>query len=131
LTIVAQRLARRLCTDCNEPYHPARAEYDELVEAYGREQFREDGMPSFSSELTLMRAKGCEKCDGSGYRGRIAVHEQLVNSPPIRQAIKENAGVEKILSIATAQGMSTLRMDGIQKIFLGLTDFKQISRVIT
>jgi len=131
LTIVAQRLARRLCTDCNEPYHPARVEYDELVEAYGREQFRQDKMPPFSAELTLMRAKGCEKCEGTGYRGRIAVHEQLVNSPPIRQAIKDNAGVEKILSIAMAQGMSTLRMDGIQKIFLGLTDFKQISRVIT
>ena len=131
LTIVAQRLARRLCTDCNEPYHPARVEYDELVEAYGREQFSQDEMPPFSAELTLMRAKGCEKCEGTGYRGRIAVHEQLVNSPPIRQAIKDNAGVEKILSIAMAQGMSTLRMDGIQKIFLGLTDFKQISRVIT
>jgi type II secretory ATPase GspE/PulE/Tfp pilus assembly ATPase PilB-like protein len=131
LTIVAQRLARRLCTHCNEPYHPARAEYDELVDAYGREQFRQDEMPPFSAELTLMRAKGCEKCEGTGYSGRIAVHEQLVNSPPIRQAIKENAGVEKILSIAMTQGMSTLRMDGIQKIFLGLTDFKQISRVIT
>ena len=129
LAIVAQRLTRQLCPECKEPYHPKRAEYDDLVETYGPEQFRRDDMPAFSKELTLMRAKGCEVCDGQGYSGRLAIHELMVNSPKIKQAIKQSSGVDKILEIAIEQGMSTLRMDGIQKIFLGLTDLKQINRV--
>jgi len=130
LTIVAQRLARRLCVHCKEPYHPDQSEYDELVKAYGAEQFTQDKLPAFSSELTLMRAKGCQKCEGQGYSGRIALHEQLVNSPEIRLAIKRNAGIEKIQEVAIAEGMATLRMDGIQKVFLGLTDMVQLNRVV-
>ncbi|NJC87163.1 MAG: type II secretion system protein E [Desulfuromonas sp.] len=129
LAIVAQRLTRRLCPECKEPYHPKRAEYDELVEAYGPEQFKRDEMPAFSKGLTLMRAKGCETCEGQGYSGRIAIHELLANSPQVKQAIKHSAGVDKIQEIGIEQGMSTLRMDGIQKIFLGLTDLIQINRV--
>ena len=130
LTIVAQRLTRRLCAHCKEPYHPAQAEYDNLVEAYGRQRFEQDGMPPYSKELTLMRAKGCERCEGQGYSGRIAIHEQLVNSPQIKEAIKRNAGVETIQKTALAEGMTTLRMDGIHKIILGLTDLVQINRVV-
>lgn len=129
LAIVAQRLTRRLCPQCKEPYHPARSEYDNLVEAYGPEEFSREGMPGFSKGLTLMRAKGCEACDGQGYSGRIALHEMMVNSAEIRQAIKHNVGVDRIREIAVEQGMTTLRMDGIQKVFLGLTDFIQINRV--
>jgi type II secretory ATPase GspE/PulE/Tfp pilus assembly ATPase PilB-like protein len=60
----------------------------------------------------------------------MAIHEQLVNSAQIKEAIKHNAGVEKIREVAIAEGMSTLRMDGIQKIFQGLTDFAQVNRVV-
>jgi type II secretory ATPase GspE/PulE/Tfp pilus assembly ATPase PilB-like protein len=130
LTIVAQRLTRRLCAHCKEPCHPEQAEYDNLVEAYGRQRFQQDGLPPFSEGLTLMRARGCERCEGQGYSGRIAIHEQLVNSPQIKEAIKHNAGVEMIQETAQAQGMSTLRMDGIQKIFQGLTDLAQVNRVV-
>ncbi len=129
LAIVAQRLARRLCTQCKEPYHPKRAEYDELVEAYGPEQFARDGLPAFSRGLTLMRAKGCEACDGQGYSGRLAIHELMVNSTEIRQAIKHAAEIDRLREIAVAQGMTTLRRDGLQKVFLGLTDLNQINRV--
>jgi type II secretory ATPase GspE/PulE/Tfp pilus assembly ATPase PilB-like protein len=129
LAIVAQRLTRRLCPQCKEPYHPKRAEYDELVEGYGSEQFQRDQMPVFSKGLTLMRAKGCAACDGQGYSGRLAIHELLVNSPQIKDAIKHSASVDKIQKIAIEQGMATLRMDGIQKIFLGFTDLAQINRV--
>ncbi len=129
LGILAQRLARRLCNECKEPYHPKRAEYNDLVEAYGTEQFKEDGLPTFSKDLTLMKASGCEECDGQGYSGRIAVHELMVNSVEIKRAIKQNAGVEQITNLAREQGMRNLRMDGIQKIFLGLTDFPQINKV--
>jgi len=129
LAIIAQRLTRRLCPQCKEPYHPQRSEYDELVEAYGPEQFKRDEMPAFSKGLTLMRAKGCESCDGQGYSGRIAIHELLVNSLQIKEAIKHSTKVDALKQIAIEQGMSTLRMDGIQKIFLGLTDLTQINRV--
>ncbi|MHB8707433.1 MAG: GspE/PulE family protein [Desulfuromonadales bacterium] len=129
LAIVAQRLTRRLCPQCKEPYHPKQTEYDELVEAYGPDYFKRDEMPAFSRGLTLMRAKGCEACDGQGYSGRIAIHELLVTSPQIKKAIKYSAGVDKIQDLAIEQGMATLRMDGIQKIFLGFTDLIQINRV--
>jgi len=130
LTIVAQRLTRRLCAHCREAYHPARSEYDDLVEAYGRARFEQDGMPAYTAELTLMRAKGCARCEWQGYSGRIAIHEQLVNSPQIKEGIKRNAGVEKIQAVALAEGMTTLRMDGIQKILQGLTDLNQVNRVV-
>jgi type II secretory ATPase GspE/PulE/Tfp pilus assembly ATPase PilB-like protein len=129
LGILAQRLARRLCSECKEPYHPKRTEYNELVEAYGAEQFKADGLPIFSKDLTLMRATGCEKCEEQGYSNRIAVHELLINSPEIKRAIKTSAGVEEITSLAMEQGMRNLRMDGIQKIFLGLTDLNQVNKV--
>ena len=87
-------------------------------------------MPSYSRELTLMRAKGCERCEGQGYSGRIAIHEQLTNSPQIKEAIKRNAGVETIQNIALAGGLSTLRMDGIHKICQGLTDLVQVNRIV-
>jgi len=130
LAIVAQRLTRRLCTHCREAYHPARNEYDDLVAAYGHRQFEQDGLPPYAESLTLMRAKGCTQCDWQGYSGRIAIHEQLVNSPQIKEAIKRNAGVETIQKTALAEGMTTLRMDGIHKIILGLTDLVQINRVV-
>jgi len=129
LGILAQRLARRLCKACKEPYHPKRAEYDDLVEAYGAEQFKEDDLPIFSKDLTLMKAVGCEECEGQGYSGRIAVHELLVNSAEIKRAIKQNAGAEEITTLAMQQGMRNLRMDGIQKIFFGMTDLLQINKV--
>jgi len=129
LGILAQRLARRLCKECKQPYHPKRAEYDNLVDSYGAEQFKEDDLPKFSKDLTLMKATGCEACDGQGYSGRIAVHELLTNSPEIKLAIKQSSGVEKITEVAMQEGMRSLRMDGIQKIFLGLLDLHQVNRV--
>ncbi len=131
LGILAQRLARRLCKECKEPYHPKRAEYNDLVESYGADQFKEDNLPKFSKDLTLMKAIGCEACDGQGYSGRIAVHELLANSVKIKQAIKQSVGVDKIAEIAIGEGMRNLRMDGIQKIFLGLLDLNQVNRVST
>ncbi len=129
LGILAQRLARRLCNACKEPYKPKRADYNDLVEAYGAEQFKEDDLPKFSKDLTWMKPVGCDACEGQGYSGRIAVHELLVNSAEIKRAIKTSAGAEEITSIAMQQGMRNLRMDGIQKIFFGLTDLLQVNKV--
>jgi type II secretory ATPase GspE/PulE/Tfp pilus assembly ATPase PilB-like protein len=130
LAIVAQRLTRRLCTRCKQAYHPTRDEYDQLVETYGQGLAIRDRLPAFSGELTLMRAQGCKHCEGQGYSGRIAIHEQLVNSPQLKLGIKNNVGVDKLQQIAVDEGMTTLRMDGIQKIFQGLTDLAQVNRVV-
>jgi len=129
LGILAQRLARRLCKKCKEPYHPKREEYNNLVEAYGAEQFKEDDLPNFSKDLTLMKPVGCDACVGQGYSGRIAVHELLVNSAEIKRAIKKNSSAEEITQLAMKNGMRNLRMDGIQKIFFGMTDLLQVNRV--
>ncbi len=129
LGIIAQRLARRLCNECKEAYHPNREEYNDLVAAYGTEQFKEDALPKFSKDLTLMKAVGCDACDNSGYSGRIAVHELMTNSIEIKRAIKQNLGVEEITTLAMQQGMRNLRMDGLQKVFLGLTDLLQVNKV--
>ena len=129
LGILAQRLTRTLCMRCRKAYHPEREEYDELVAAYGAERFFLNKLPAYSDQLKLMRANGCEACDHTGYRGRISIHELLVNSPAIKLAIKRQGRVDEIARIAIEEGMTTLRMDGIEKIFAGLTTMEQINRV--
>jgi type II secretory ATPase GspE/PulE/Tfp pilus assembly ATPase PilB-like protein len=69
---------------------------------------------------------GCEKCDKSGYKGRLGVHELLVNSPAIKKKIHAKANVPEILQTAIGEGMRTLKQDGIDKIFQGLTDWEQV-----
>ncbi len=130
LGIVAQRLVLRLCSHCRTAYTPSRPEYDELVTAYGPELFEQDGLPAYSEELQLMKATGCAECQGLGYSGRLAVQELLMNSAGIRKAIKQNLSVDDLRGLAIEGGMRTLRMDGIQKIFAGLTDFSQLNRVV-
>ena len=127
--ILAQRLARRLCTHCRLSYHPSRDEYKELANQYGSEWFKEDGLPPYSESLCLMKKAGCETCGGTGYKGRIAIHELLVGTHAIKEAIKKSASVETIRELALREGMRTLKMDGIQKVFQGITDLDQIMKV--
>jgi type II secretory ATPase GspE/PulE/Tfp pilus assembly ATPase PilB-like protein len=129
LGIIAQRLARRLCDACKEPYHPSRGEYEDLANHYGPALLAGHGLPPFSDSLTLMRKKGCAKCNGTGYKGRIALHEILTGTAGIKEAIKANAKVEILREIALQEGMRTLKMDGIDKIFQGITDLSQIMKV--
>ncbi|KIH78241.1 type II secretion system protein E [Geoalkalibacter ferrihydriticus DSM 17813] len=129
LGILAQRLARRLCVQCRAPYTPNRAEYDNLVHAYGEEWFAARGMPAYSEDLTLMRAVGCRDCHQTGYSGRIAIHELLTTSEAIRAGIKKGVMAEELRDQAIRDGMTTLRMDGIHKVFQGITDLNQVLRV--
>jgi len=129
LGILAQRLARRLCDQCRVSYHPAREEYDLIVKQYGPEWFKEHGLPPYSDSLRLMKKSGCEKCGGTGYKGRISIHELLVGTPVIKNAIKTNASVESLRDLAMREGMCTLKMDGIQKVLQGITDLDQIMKV--
>jgi type II secretory ATPase GspE/PulE/Tfp pilus assembly ATPase PilB-like protein len=129
LAVLAQRLARRLCEKCKKTYSPSKKEYDEIVELYGAQLFSEDNINKFTDKCKLAKRVGCIKCDDIGYHGRIAIIELLLNSEEIKLGIKEQLSVEELRKIAIRDGMRTLRMDGVHKIFEGYTDPKEIIRV--
>ncbi|MDQ5985625.1 MAG: hypothetical protein CSYNP_01339 [Syntrophus sp. SKADARSKE-3] len=131
LGILAQRLARRLCDNCKKSYHPSHEEFDRIVHLYDPIWYAKHEMPSYYEELLLTKAEGCQNCNYTGYKGRVAVHELLIASNQIKKAIKETANVEELKSIAIMEGMKTLLMDGLQKVFSGLTDIDQIIKVCT
>lgn len=128
LGILAQRLVRTLCKNCKEKYHPTKEEYEELVEAYGREDFARLNIP-YDDNFTLHRPKGCEACDKTGYKGRMGIHELLVGSDEIKRLIQKHSPVEIMRDQAVKEGMTTLLQDGIEKSLKGFTDFKQVRRV--
>ncbi|MDD5168818.1 MAG: ATPase, T2SS/T4P/T4SS family [Syntrophales bacterium] len=129
LGIVAQRLTRRLCNQCKQPYHPDEEEYNNLRHYYDPIWAKKHGLPDLSPETTLWKPKGCSLCNGKGYYGRIALHEIIVASPSVKKAIRQGAAVEDINEISLGDGMRTLRMDGITKVLEGITDHEQVSRV--
>jgi type II secretory ATPase GspE/PulE/Tfp pilus assembly ATPase PilB-like protein/GAF domain-containing protein len=128
LCILAQRLVRTLCKKCKEAYHPSADEFEELVNSYGRDQFEKLNI-SYKPELTLYRPKGCDQCDKTGYRGRMGIHELLINTDEIKRLIQKHDTVEAIRDTTTAQGMTTLLQDGILKSLKGFTDLNQVRRV--
>jgi len=127
LGVLAQRLVRTLCKECKEPYHPDRAEYDYLVRSYAG-NFEALGFP-YSEELTLYKAKGCDKCANTGYKGRTALMELLTGSDEMKALIQNRATMENLRVQAVKDGMTTLMQDGIRKVFLGITDFQQVRKV--
>jgi type II secretory ATPase GspE/PulE/Tfp pilus assembly ATPase PilB-like protein len=129
LGILAQRLTRRLCEKCKEPYHPDKEEYDELVKIYDEKCFLDHQVNVYSGSLTLMKKVGCLACNNSGYKGRIAVHELLVNTESIKKLIRQRTGLNEIRQMGIKEGMRTLLMDGIQKVFQGITDRDELLRV--
>ena len=130
LGILAQRLVRTLCDKCKEPYTPSKQEYDHLLHNYG--VFFMDHIHAFYSDsLKLYRAKGCDACHNSGYRGRAGIYELLVGSHGIKKLIIDRATVEKIRQEAINEGMTILLQEGIHLIFDGQTDFNQVMSVCT
>jgi len=128
LGILAQRLARTVCKNCKEPYHPTKEQYDELVDAYGPEHFAKLNIP-YGDDFKLYRGKGCGDCDNTGYRGRIAIHELLVATDNIKRMIQKHETVDIVRDTAITDGMTTLLQDGILKVLEGHTDFEQVRRV--
>lgn len=129
LGVLAQRLVRTLCEKCKEPYTPTQEEFQQIVESYGAEQFKQQNI-TYSNNLKLYRPRGCDACDRTGYRGRIGIHELLINSEEIKKrSIERRESIDVIRNIAMAEGMLTLYQDGVLKAFQGLTDIKQIHRV--
>jgi len=128
LGVMAQRLIRRLCKECREEYHPSEEEFEEILSDYGKEFFEATGI-EFTSDLTLYRPGGCDVCSGTGYKGRLGIHELMAGTPEIRSMIKKQADSEMLFEQAIKDGMTTLKQDGIMKAFQGLTDISEIRRV--
>ena len=128
LGIMAQRLARTLCKDCKEVYSPDKDEFQRLVREYGEEAFESTGI-KYSKDMTLYRPKGCSRCRDSGYRGRMGIHEMLEGTDTIKRMVQEKKRVEEIRNLAIEEGMTTLKQDGILKVFGGKTDLLQVRTV--
>ncbi|MCS6919051.1 MAG: type II secretion system ATPase GspE [Fimbriimonadales bacterium] len=120
IAVLAQRLVRTLCPRCKEPYQPTESEFTR----YGFTP------PPNLSELTIYRAKGCENCKNTGYKGRTGIHELLVMSDPVRDLILKHAAAYTIQKAAVEQGMRLLKDDALEKVLLGRTSIEEVVRVI-
>ncbi len=117
--VVAQRLARRLCPECKEQYTGDEAALERIGFPL------EPGKPP-----KLYRARGCKKCNGIGYKGRMGVHEVMSMSENLERLTVENASADEIKRQAISEGMRTLRDDGFSKVLQGLTSVEEILRVV-
>lgn len=146
LGILAQRLAKRLC-DCKESYAPDQAELRAFINEYAQDlkqtpawkadeggeaqKLFEGWTETYGNDgsLKFYRAVGCDKCNKTGYKGRVGLHELLIADDDIKKLIQERARVAEVFVAAVAGGMRTLKMDGMEKIMMGLTDLKQVRSV--
>ncbi|MGB8435318.1 MAG: GspE/PulE family protein, partial [Burkholderiales bacterium] len=148
LGVLAQRLAKRLCSKCKEAYNPGQEEIKALITEYCQEllnttAFKKDTKGSYEAvyrewvrnfaneqgQFTLYRKVGCDACGGSGYKGRVGLHELLVGSDHIKKLIQEHARVAEMLAVSLDEGMRTLKMDGVEKVLSGITDIAQVRAV--
>jgi type II secretory ATPase GspE/PulE/Tfp pilus assembly ATPase PilB-like protein len=145
--ILAQRLAKRLCSHCREAYAPDEDEVRALLaefceELQATESYQNDPEAAREQVLagwrqryagpdgrfTLYRAVGCAECT-KGYRGRVGLHELMLGSDKTRRLLTEHARVAALLAQALEDGMLTLKMDGIEKVLAGITDIKMVRAV--
>src|SRR6266581_837675 len=148
LGILAQRLAKRLCGKCKQAYAPGADEMKHMLQEYCSEllntgPFKKDAKSSYENvyrdlarsyagdkgHFTLYKARGCEACGNSGYKGRVGLHELLIASDTLKKLIQEHARVAEILAVSLEEGMRTLKMDGIEKVLQGITDMPQVRAV--
>jgi type IV pilus assembly protein PilB len=118
LLIVAQRLARRVCQDCKEPYD---ADESALV-PYGH-------VPTGIGRTSFYKGKGCQHCNFTGMKGRIAIYEILPVNDEIRDLILHNAPVDALAEAAKRNGMKTLRQAGLMKVLEGTTTIEEVLKV--
>ena len=118
LGVVAQRLVRVICPECKRTYNPPAESPERLFL----------GLNS-TEAVTLYRGAGCSQCNHTGYRGRMAIHEVMTVSARVREAINKCSSSDEISRIAAAEGMVTMRQDGIHKALNGLTTIEEVMRV--
>lgn len=112
--VVAQRLCRRICINCREPKEVPKAE---LIGA---------GIsPASAEKIKVYHGKGCEICNGTGYKGRVAIYEVLKATPKVRELILKHASSDEIKAMAIKEGMKTLRMSALTKVAQGLTTLEE------
>jgi type II secretory ATPase GspE/PulE/Tfp pilus assembly ATPase PilB-like protein len=147
LGILAQRLAKRLCSNCKKAYTPTEEEIKALMTEYciellntelflkdakaGEEAIRAAWKKQYANEkgeFTLYKAIGCDQCSG-GYKGRVGLHELMTGSDRVKKLLQEHARVAQLLAAALEDGMLTLKMDGIEKVLSGITDIKMVRAV--
>jgi type II secretory ATPase GspE/PulE/Tfp pilus assembly ATPase PilB-like protein len=128
LGVLAQRLTRRVCKDCMEEYPLTKDDYEMIYVDYGEKFWGQTGI-EYDPDMTLYRPAGCDSCSNTGYRGRMGIHELMEGTPKIKLMIKKQANTEMLFAQAMKEGMSTLRQDGIMKVFKGLTDMSEVRRV--
>ncbi len=119
VAIVGQRLIRRICSKCKEPF-PVPAEIAVKLKL---------NKEKIVKEVVLSRGKGCQACLNTGYAGRLVICEIMVLTPKVKEKILERVGEIKIKDIARREGMITMREDGIHKAFAGLTTLEEVLRV--
>jgi len=148
LGILAQRLAKRLCKNCKKAHIATPDEIKLLLAEYAEElknteRWKKDpaaGMKEQYAEwiklfgddkgqITLYEKVGCEKCSGTGYAGRVGLHELMIGTDPVKKAIQAHARVAELFAIALDEGMRTLKQDGIEKVLSGITDIQQVRAV--
>jgi type IV pilus assembly protein PilB len=118
ISIVSQRLIRKLCNKCREPYKPSDALLERLK--IGRKNFQEE---------YFYKPKGCRECFNTGYSGRTAICEILMMTPAMKDAVlKHNREIE-IKQLGRREGMKTLREDGVLKVIAGVTSLEEVLRV--
>jgi type II secretory ATPase GspE/PulE/Tfp pilus assembly ATPase PilB-like protein len=148
LGILAQRLAKRLCGKCKKPHEASAEEIQSLMVEYAMElknteswkkdpkaseaKLLEDWIANYggdSGKLMIHDPVGCDACGGSGYKGRVGLHELLVGTDALKKNIQEHARVAEMVATALEHGMRTLKQDGIEKVLMGITDMKQVRAV--
>jgi type IV pilus assembly protein PilB len=115
--VVAQRLARTLCEHCKRP---VKLHAEVLVD---------HGYKNVSGDIEAFEAAGCNRCGGSGYKGRLGLYEVMSVTDEIRNLAVERASADKIGEVAAQQGMRRLREDGLAKVALGRTSIAEVARV--
>jgi type II secretory ATPase GspE/PulE/Tfp pilus assembly ATPase PilB-like protein len=147
LGILAQRLAKRMCS-CKQPYNPEGAEIKSFLQEYCDElqntsTFKKDPKAAMENvyrdwvktygndkgQLTFYKAVGCDKCGGSGMKGRCGLHELLIATDPLKKLIAEKARVSELIAVALEEGMRTLKQDGMEKCLTGMTNMKEVRSV--
>ena len=139
LAVLAQRLVRRLCSECRVTRPATPEEVDELLADYlhvcppddprfSRESVLSEWLERFGRDGKLMHhhSPGCDKCAHTGYRGRAGLHELMVASRELRHLVQTGARAEQLQRNAIAEGMRTLRQDGIAKVLMGVTTLAEV-----
>jgi type II secretory ATPase GspE/PulE/Tfp pilus assembly ATPase PilB-like protein len=99
------------------------------VREYGEADFQKSLNIEYDDDLVLYKPEGCDLCSNTGYRGRMGIHELLMGTDEMKKLIQVKAPMEKIREQAINDGMSTLKQDGIDKIFQGLCDLIEVRKV--